>query len=443
MSALEALRHWLAPILDPFSALPSHLGALQGNHLGSLNEFRSLMAGLVLAGPPGASFSGPAATSAQGYLEDFVTLFSADGAIAEVTDATATCVAELEVATETLATAAADESVLLEITATLDVVSVAQGGLDPFTDVPAIILTVIAGTVLISALVAFGWAVYEAVQKWNAAMHQAGGSWYPTPPPISKGAGGPRASLADSQEEMAKRLYADYGHLGLSLDDIRDLIARNPNLNEAELRALLEKYAALKRINPSIGTPTGPAAATVLAVLGQNPLLSEQQLTDLLSEYDDVIASNPNLVRRYGATAVFLSFVALAAYSAAHGGNFSTRQPANPADLPEGITEARAMLGAMEKGKVPWPFSPSVDPTYEGTDGSGQKWDVKSYRSVDSAGNPFDSDKARDMVRREKARGEKVILDDSQLTPREIAELQEKLVGAGLDGDVVWWPHEP
>jgi hypothetical protein len=210
----------------------------------------------------------------------------------------------------------------------------------------------------------------------------------------------PRNSLTEEQENLAKKLHADYSHLGLSLDDIRAIIAQNPHLTEAQLRELLNKYGS-------------------------------------------VVQNYPKLVDAHGALAVFQAFIALAVYDPAHGGNYSTRKPAVLPDFDLGTTEAEAELGAMEEGLAPWPFTPSLDPRYEGIDANGQAWDVKSFRSIDTNGTPFSTKAALKKIQKDVDNNEKVILDDRQLTQKEIDALLETLKKAKLDKEVVWWPTTP
>jgi hypothetical protein len=278
VSALDAIRQWLSPILDPFNELPAHLAAMQQNHRDSLDTFHGLMSALAVAAPAGQAFSGSAAGAATTSVEQFYTEFSVDGAIAEITTATSTAVAEMESASATLVAVAADDAVLLEVTAAVDVASVAQAGLDPVTDVPAVILTVIAGAAILGALVTFGWAIYEAVQAWNGAMSRASSKPYPSPPRIGT-VPPPQGSLTPKQEGIARRLHADYGHLGLSLDDIRAIIAANPHLSEAQLRRLLDQFGALVARHPELIGAGGAVAAFQRFIAGD--ISAAQQLPDL------------------------------------------------------------------------------------------------------------------------------------------------------------------
>jgi hypothetical protein len=199
---------------------------------------------------------------------------------------------------------------------------------------------------------------------------------------------------------MVERLYNDYSYLGLSVDDIYVIIAIHPNLSETQLRTLLDRYL-------------------------------------------DVVSENPNLVGQYGALAVFEEFIALSAYDPAHGGDYAIRKPCKARDLRKGIEEAIAELGVMEVGRVPWPMTPSTNPKYEGTDPSGQKWDVKSPQSVTLDGKVFDVEEVLTGMQKDFNLGENIILDDRSITIKEIRELYRRLKASGQGGRVVWWPTDP
>ena len=199
---------------------------------------------------------------------------------------------------------------------------------------------------------------------------------------------------------LADKLYSDYSYLGLTLDDIRDIIAENPNLSEAQLWTLLDCYV-------------------------------------------DVIKNNPNLVKQYGEIAVFKEFISLSAYDPAHGGKYTKRKPSSERDLEKGIEEAVAELGAMETGKVPWPITPSTDTKYEGTDLNGQRWDVKSPRSATPDGKVFNAGDILEGMQKDFDNNENIILDDRNITPKEIQQLYELLKARGLNSRVIWWPTDP
>ena len=137
-------------------------------------------------------------------------------------------------------------------------------------------------------------------------------------------------NLSPAQEDLAQRLHSDYGSSGLSLDDIRAIIADHPNLNRSTI------------------------------------------FVSFLDRYKQVTKAYPNLVNNHGALQVFIEFIALAAYDPAHGGNYSTRQPADMDRLYKGIIEAEVEMGVMEDGKIPWLLTPSPVEAYEATDPNGK-----------------------------------------------------------------------
>jgi hypothetical protein len=263
-----------------------------------------------------------------------------------------------------------------------------------------IILLILAILVVILIIVVIIIVIKNAVD--NHQKQQKGTSVpTPTPRPSPTPIPQPQNNLTPEQEQLAEKLYNDYKDSGLSLDDIRHLIAQNPNLTEAQLRELLNQYAK-------------------------------------------VIAANPNLIKKYGALAVFESFVALAAYDAAHGGNYALRQPVkNMPNLQPGIEEAMAEMGVMEDGQIPWPLTPSLDPVYDVIDSTGEHWDEKSYRSVDINGNSYDPAQTAQKLEKDIDKGEKIIFNDSRLTQKEINKTYEELKKNGTDTKVIWWPIQP
>ncbi len=268
-------------------------------------------------------------------------------------------------------------------------------------DVPLlpIVLIIIGILVLILVIVVLYLLIQHALedhqkqQKSTTVPKIPSKQVAPTPmiPPVQ----GPQNSLTPTQEDLAKRLYADYGSLGLSLDDIRAIIEDNPNLTEVQLRQLLAQYA-------------------------------------------NVIKANPNLVNKYGALAVFKMFVALSSYDPAHGGNYATRTPVADRNLSKRVEEAGTLLGALEEGKIPWPLTPSTDSRYEASDGNGQKWDVKAWRS--GMRPPFNVNDALDTIKKEASQGENVLINDTFLSGADHQSLNQAIKDAGLEGNVLWWP---
>lgn len=241
----------------------------------------------------------------------------------------------------------------------------------------------------------FGRVVYKALQAWIKTRKRASKA-HTVPPHMAH----PQKYLSPEQEKMATQLSHDYGHLGLSLDDVRACMVVHPNLSEVQLRTLFDRYS-------------------------------------------EVIDWNPNLVKKYGALAVFDEFIALSAYDPAHGGNYTNRKPSVERQVKKGMEEAVAQLGTMEMGKVPWPLTPSTENDYEGTDPNGQAWDVKAPRSATPDGQVFDAKDVVDGMQKDFDLGENIILDDRNITLKEIQELYEQLKAKGQSGRVVWWPIDP
>jgi hypothetical protein len=176
----------------------------------------------------------------------------------------------------------------------------------------------------------------------------------------------------------------------------------------------------------------------------KNPNLSPDQLRALLAQYTNVINVNPKLVEKYGALAVFEEFVALAAYDAANGGDYANKKPISvKKDIKAGIREAMAEMGVMEQDKVSWPLTPSQDPRYDAKDPNGTEWDEKSFFSVDDTGKVYNATDAVNQMQKDFSRGEKVILDDSGLTQKEIDDTYDELKKMNQENNVVWWPNDP
>lgn len=216
----------------------------------------------------------------------------------------------------------------------------------------------------------------------------------PTPPPATP----PGSTFTPAQEDLANRLYTDYGSLGLSLSDIEKIIADNPNMVEAQIRQPLSQYA-------------------------------------------DEIKKYPHLVSQNGSLTVFMMFISLSAYDPAHGGNYDTRTPVVDINLAKRMEEAETLLGATEAGDLSWPLTPSTDPAYEATDATGQKWDVKAFRS--GVQPPFDVNTALTKIQVEVGNGESIIVNDANLSPSDVADLSRAIANAGLGDHVKWWPQPP
>jgi hypothetical protein len=403
VSTLDTIRRWLFPVLGPFGELPTHLNAIQQNHLASLNSLEGIIGSLVETAPPDQAFVGTGANELIETVENYLRserILSGGGTsvLDEIEEAVTTYGEDLEEAAENLETQTGGAEGITAVFLILALADVLQAGLDIFTDAITAVLGVIMTALYFAALVAFGWALFEATQTLINKLSQIGSQPQPSLPPHQASQTPPYNSLTPEQEKLADKLHQVYGPLGLSLDDIRKIIEENPNLTEAQLRQLLAQYASVTR-------------------------------------------ANPNLVKKYGALQVFLVFTALSAYDPAHKGNYPTRTPVADQDLSKRMEEAETLLGAAEAGDLPWPLTPSTDPRYEATDANNQKWDVKAWRS--GMKPRFNVNKALTTIQDEVGKGENVLINDTYMSVKDRDDLNQAIKAAGLESHVIWWPVSP
>ena len=274
-------------------------------------------------------------------------------------------------------------------------------GGDPEPDTRAILEILVGILYLLILIIGLINTIASAIGSHNSQQNNTRFNPPPNLKPTPAPTPGPTNRLSPDQEKLAERLYNDYKGTGLTLDDIRDIIEKNPNLTESQLRALLNQYT-------------------------------------------NVIKDNPNLVKKYGALAVFEEFIALAAYDPAAGGNYALKKPISVRkDIQDGISEAETEMGAMEQGKVPWPLKPSQNTNYDAESPDGTKWDTKSLHSVDSTGKPYNAADTVSKLQKDFSKGEKVILDDRDATQKEIDDTYDELKKMNQENDVVWWPNDP
>jgi hypothetical protein len=120
---------------------------------------------------------------------------------------------------------------------------------------------------------------------------------------------------------------------------------------------------------------------------------------------------------------------------------------------PASQREAAVTVQAEADGDIPGPvtrtpLTPDGDDDGDFTDGTGQKWEVKSSPDVrpsyrPGAGTPISTPQTdtqfTDMVNNELAQGQKVLLDPDGMTPTRLAQLQEVVANnPQWQGQVVW-----
>lgn len=289
-----------------------------------------------------------------------------------------------------------DDPEIIAMDDALEAVAAADGagllGLPEDAPIEAVGIVILIILAVVWVIVALWVLIKDATSDHNSKQRNTP---TPTPGPPPKP---PQANLSTEQEKIAQRLFQEYGHLGLSLDDIRDIIAKNPGLTEAQLRQLLDQYAR-------------------------------------------VIAQHPNLVKRYGALAVFEAYIRLAAYDAAKGD--PNKNIPVKGDLSTGLEEADALLGVAESNpdRLPWPVRVSDHPGSEAIDANGQEWDVKSPRS--GMRPPFDLAKTIRDIAIELHGKTNVVINDSHMSDSDIQALAEAIRQKGWENNVLWWPKQP
>ncbi len=417
--------------LTPLTNLPiAQIKLLDTNHDQSVQDFENAVAPLFA--PNGSQFEGQGANAVADCFQSYLT---AEGALSNyesygLTDRITTLLRKCAMALtdEEAAMKALPNNTPLEAGAAAAASTAVKGeeigapeeGADP----PSIpIVQVIIGIVALGVGV---WAYQDQQNKVNALSDimttwvndmknlalqpDPKGSQLPGPPAqqIDPGASYDAGqlvanalgtSLSPEQEQLAEQLANEYG---IPIEDVVDIMVKNPNLTPEQLRALL-------------------------------------------AEYTNVINANPGLVKKYGALAVFEEFIALAAYDPAAGGDYTKRKPISvKKDIQDGISEAMIEMGAMEQNKLPWPLKPSSSPGYDAEGPDGLKVDTKELHSVSLSGQPYNAaDFVQRLQQKDFSKGEKVLLDDRDVTQQEIDDTYDELKKIHKENNVFWWPNDP
>ena len=124
---------------------------------------------------------------------------------------------------------------------------------------------------------------------------------------------------------------------------------------------------------------------------------------------------------------------------------------------PNTIQERTVGLGLEARGDVPGPIIRDPSGNAEFIDSTGQAWDVKGLRSNfpdrtirsgrDVSGRPipvkkggFSPARAADTVNASLEKGENVMLDTTNMTPADVAELRREGANFNWGDRVKWWP---
>lgn len=244
MNPLDTLLRWLAPLLNPLGEFRSQVARLDNIHQNSVQTFATLGGALAEPQTGPEAFTGQLDESfwetLQSYLDAEralagVVAVATEGGISEAMAESAAaceeCAGEITTAAEVAAAEVADDAVLMEVTAAVDVTSVAQGGLDIPEDIIAIILNVVTGVMLLATLIKMGWDIYNAVQKWQSAMHRVGNQPLPNLPPTPMPQPAPTPSIPSVvQQPLTPQQQRE----------VEDLIQKYPGVSQADIENLVK-----------------------------------------------------------------------------------------------------------------------------------------------------------------------------------------------------------
>lgn len=313
MNPLDILLRWLAPILDPLKTFRSQTAALNTIHHTSVQTMENLVAALTTPAPD--AFTGEAARAFSSATMEYVhteKMLSGTGTnvgganLAGPLLAAAVACEQAEAGVGQAAAVAAvgvtDDQLLFEATAAIDVTTAAQGGLDVPEDVVAVGATGITLATILQILADLALVIGGILWVWQSTMHAIGQllpKLPPTPtpqtipfqtnPPVNQQS----RKLTAKEEELAQELSQEPG-IGVSLDDIREIIRENPGLRKDQYRLLIEAYKQTGFI-PFGVVAVGTRDDGTVVYLTQDGLdkirrvhgsdfqgLSDQQLKDLL-----------------------------------------------------------------------------------------------------------------------------------------------------------------
>lgn len=227
MSVLSILLNWISDLTDPMKGFRGFAMNLNDVHSDAMQAFRQYIYQLDpnQALQQNTIISGDLANAIQQTANDFLqtdidlsafeSQYNVLLDLIESLDGTATAI---EGATETTALELEGDSLLLEITADVDIAAVAEGGANPIADVAGIILTLVAGAEIIDSLKNLAEDIYNDVQRLKADMHNLEMAVYPPTPPepthVTIKPPDWQSKTLDAQQQISlSTLMAKYGYL--------------------------------------------------------------------------------------------------------------------------------------------------------------------------------------------------------------------------------------
>lgn len=192
MGVMDTLINWIAPYLDPMNDFHIYADDINNVHSNSLQDFRKLVYQLA----PGQALqqntliSGKFANAINNSAMDFTQteldlseLAMDINKLAQLTEDFAECVGNIMEAIAEASAELADDAVLTEITADVDIAAVAEGGFNPIADVLGLILTVIDGAILIDTLKNLADEIQRDVKDLQTDIHDLMMVTYPPTAP--------------------------------------------------------------------------------------------------------------------------------------------------------------------------------------------------------------------------------------------------------------------
>lgn len=230
MGALDVLEQWVKPITEPLNDFLSETQALATTHQNSVTTFNNLVQDLTDTNAADA-FTGDGASNfvelTGEYLTSEVSLSGTAGALAgplaEAGGACSTMVVSVGEGVTTAVAAGPEVETLVEVTAVIDVTTVAQGGLDVPEDVVAAGATSLSIWAVVGILIALGLAIATAWFYWQNAMNTVASTPMPKLPKTPTPPVPPQMSGLTPQQQK----------------DLDDLIREFPNANPDDIKGLL------------------------------------------------------------------------------------------------------------------------------------------------------------------------------------------------------------
>lgn len=173
MSVIDTLLNWIAPFLGPMQDFSIYANEMNGVHSNSLQSFRqvvytldpsqALQQNTIISGEFANALSNTGLDFTQTEL-DLSEMALEINKLYQLCQYFADCVSSMLDAVATASAEVADDAVIAEVAADVDIAAVAEGGFNPIADILGIILTIIAGAEIIAAIQQLAESIYQDIQ---------------------------------------------------------------------------------------------------------------------------------------------------------------------------------------------------------------------------------------------------------------------------------------